>query len=288
MSLHPLPSCSISSIPFWGSEPIGSVRNPPFLLTWLCSLCLPLVLRWLILCIYTDCGSRPAFPVRRWYCPPILSERQTELHFSLKHCILWCFSFCYLQGIHSWGCLEPPLTGTHTSKHTHSSIWKQKASFITRKSTYPVIHVTPLPSEPETRGLLTKPRRAEKAGEHDRGCQYLLPKISLSILSPTVEMPFLTRCHQQEINSKMAAFPTKDTWGQLFSVITIIQIYRLYCLQISSTLILTTVLTCMIILIVQKNKLELREFRWFTHTTAKAHAFRCQIPSVSMTSHYVE
>lgn len=95
------------------------MRNPPFLLTWLCSLCLPLFLRWLILCIYTDCGSRPAFPVRRWYCPPILSERQSELHFSLRRCTLWSRSLCYLQGSPSWGCLQPPLrVPTHHSTRT--------------------------------------------------------------------------------------------------------------------------------------------------------------------------
>lgn len=77
----------------------------------------------------------------------------------------------------------------------HALLRSKTKGFLHHQEEHPACYpCDSLPSEPETRGLLTKPRRAEKVGEHDRGCQHLLPTIRLSILSPTVEMPFLTRC----------------------------------------------------------------------------------------------
>lgn len=113
-------------------------------------------------CIYTDCGSRPTCPVRRIYCPLILLERQNELHFLSPSRRL----LLLLSGAHT-------CAYSHAKDFIHSSILKQQASFTTRKS----IHSYPrlLPSHSENRGLLTKPW-IENTGEHDHGCQHLLPR----------------------------------------------------------------------------------------------------------------
>lgn len=72
-------------------------------------------------------------------------------------------------------------------------------------------------------------------------------KSRLSTLSPTSGMSFLEGCqlaHQLQ-NGSISSKGHKRS--KLLSTITIIKLYKLYCLHISSHLILRTVLTCVII-----------------------------------------
>lgn len=164
-------------------------------------------------CIYTDCGSHPTCVVRRWYCPLILLETQNELYFLSPSRHL----FLVLSGAHT-------CAYSHTKGFTHSSILKQQPSFTTRKSirSYPCL----LPSPSETRGLLTQPW-TENTGEHDHGCQHLLPwktfrsqfhiRDAFSNGGPIT----MSQLQKGSLSNEGHVRP------KLFSKITIIQTYRL-------------------------------------------------------------
>lgn len=140
---------------------------------------------------------------------------------------------------------------------------------------------TPLPFQ------IWNPRLVNKSWTgRPGGCEHwflhLWPKIEMQTYHPpsSIRGAFSDKMSvgQLQINSKMMAFPTEDTRPKLFSVTTIIQMYRLYHLQISPHLILTAMLTCIIIHKSEKNRLELRKLT-HSHTTAKRqiedHIFRC-------------